>query len=467
MIKELRLLPPLAIGRLGSADAPLAAYELVVPEDDPLGFRRIEPRETLEVDPQSGAITRSAVPDAVEFRDATGAIRPVAPFLELFAIVEGAEDDLVPVTPALLEAAGYKLDSLQWEVAVANNKAWRRTGDPGDRMEAAVTLRDNYWRTPLAGRGAHLRDGCVLPLGHVQLVRPADAHPGIRLRFTPAQGLVYGAHAKRRTDMGVEEDDPVFKAHPERIIYDPGKGRWRGYVDTGVAVTSPGQIFAGSTNEDGLQQSWGYLDDECDGYVKVTLAKDGAPTLETTSHICAGPPTFAPDTLPIRVISDELEQMLLGPSVDSEAVTLKEAQDIVRRSLETIRLLNTAVMNGNPLHGRARVASTMMAQDTNDFGRHFEPIAAASIVDNLALQQLHRRLFAALGSGAAAWFGEALRRPEEIGDLSSNARRKMPAMMRGADGRALTLTRRQIDIVIRAAARAMAAPTAGKEDAHE
>ena len=134
MIKELRLLPPLAIGRLGSADAPLAAYELVVPEDDPLGFRRIEPRETLEVDPQSGAITSAAAPDAVAFRDAGGAVRPVAPFVELFAILDGAEDDLVPVTPALLNAAGYRLDSLQWEVAVANNKAWRRTGDAGDRI---------------------------------------------------------------------------------------------------------------------------------------------------------------------------------------------------------------------------------------------------------------------------------------------------------------------------------------------
>ena len=39
-IKELRILPPLAIGRLGSAPEPLDNYELEVPEKDPLGFRR-------------------------------------------------------------------------------------------------------------------------------------------------------------------------------------------------------------------------------------------------------------------------------------------------------------------------------------------------------------------------------------------------------------------------------------------
>ena len=38
---------------------------------------------------------------------------------------------------------------------------------------------------------------------------------------------------------------------------------------------------------------------------------------------------------------------------------------------------------------------------------------------------------------------------DEIGDLSDAGRRKMPAMMRGADGRHLTLTRRQVDQVRR------------------
>ncbi len=97
----------------------------------------------------------------------------------------------------------------------------------------------------------------------------------------------------------------------------------------------------------------------------------------------------------------------------------------------------------------------MVRQDTNDFERLYEPIMATSIVDNLAVVALHERVFDALSSGAAPWFSETLRRPEEIGDLSNLARRKMPGLMRNADGRALTLTHRQIKTVIRSAIQAM------------
>ena len=97
----------------------------------------------------------------------------------------------------------------------------------------------------------------------------------------------------------------------------------------------------------------------------------------------------------------------------------------------------------------------MVRQDTNDFERLFEPIMATTLVDNLAVRALHERIFNGLGSGAAPWFSDVLRRPEEIGDLSNAGPAKMPAMMRNADGRALTLTRRLINTIIKAAAGAL------------
>ncbi len=456
-IKELRLLPPLAIGRLGSSDQPLAAFELELSPDDPLDYRRIAPKETFEVDLDTGAIVRSYVPDSVRFKDDLGRIHPVSPFIELFAVLESAPDDLVPVTEQLLAEEGLTLAALTWDVQVANNKIHRRTGVEADKISAAAHIVADHERAALTGKCENFLPGRTLPLGHVQLIRPTAEHPEVRFRFTPAQGLVYGANAHRMTEGGDEEPDPIVTGPGwDRIIYDDTRGTWRGFIESAVpTLTNPGQIFAGANDAKGIWRSWGYLDDECDGLVRVALRRNGAPELFAVSHICAGPPTFAPDTLPIRVISDELEQIIHGHSVADEEIPIGEAEDIVRRSLETIRLLNTAVMNGNPMYGRRRVASTMVAQDSNDFVRYFEPIAATSLVDNLAMQQLHRRVFSALTSGGAAWFGEALRRPEEIGDLSSNARRKMPAMMRGADARALTLTRRQIDIVTRAAAAAM------------
>lgn len=180
----------------------------------------------------------------------------------------------------------------------------------------------------------------------------------------------------------------------------------------------------------------------------MTLAIAGK-TLTTFARIAAGPPTFAPDSIPIRTVADELDQVLLGDTVDAATVTLGEAEEIVRRAIELVRLMNTAAMNGNIIEGRINAASTMVRQDSNDFSRYFQPIMTPTSVDNHALLALHQNILAALRSGTGAWFAQTLRQPEDIGDLSDAGRRKMPAMMRGADGRLLTLTRRQIDTIVK------------------
>jgi hypothetical protein len=100
--------------------------------------------------------------------------------------------------------------------------------------------------------------------------------------------------------------------------------------------------------------------------------------------------------------------------------------------------MNTTAMNS--------AGNSMAGQDTRT-GRRFEPIMARALVDTVALEQLHMSLLVALRSGAAPWFADVLRDYDEVGDLSNRGRRKMPAMMRGADGRHLTLTRRQIALI--------------------
>jgi hypothetical protein len=109
------------------------------------------------------------------------------------------------------------------------------------------------------------------------------------------------------------------------------------------------------------------------------------------------------------------------------------------------------VLNGNTIDGRENPQSTLVRQDANDFGRLFAPTFAASIVDTLAVCALHERVITSLRSGCAPWFAQVLRRPDDIGDLSDKERRKMPALLRGADSRALTLTRRQISLIVKAA----------------
>lgn len=467
-ITEIRILPPMAIARLGASTTPLAAYSLASPEDKPLDFRRIVPQPTPEIDETTGAIVRVSTPATIQFKD-NGLIRPVAPFLEVWAVT--APDTLEPITLDLLKKEGLTLESISWSVEVANHKAFRRTQDPGDKITAKLEQITDHKSHPLLGTARNFLPGKKLPFGSVRFIKPTAKFPGIRLRFTPAAGHVYGSWEKRHTSDTETENDPVLL--PERIIYNK-KHKWFGYQedptsgDLSVAkLTNPGQIYAGYSNAKGIQTSWGYLDDSCDGFVAVELVHGGKKKpLRALAHISSGPPTFVPDAIPIRTVTDEFEQIIHGPLINpDEEVPIEEALEIVRRSLDTIRQLNTAVMNGNPVNGRLDVASTMVRQDSADFGRMFAPIAASSMVDQSAVRTLHERVFTALSSGSAPWFAHVLRHPEEIGDMTDQGRRKMPAMMRGADGRMLCLTRRQIQQILRAASGALFQPATQSEKA--
>lgn len=61
-IRELRILPPLAIARLGSAPEPVVNYTIDDDPDKPLEFRGLKPQETLVVDDATGEISRSFFP---------------------------------------------------------------------------------------------------------------------------------------------------------------------------------------------------------------------------------------------------------------------------------------------------------------------------------------------------------------------------------------------------------------------
>jgi hypothetical protein len=477
-IIELRILPPIAIGRLGNSGTPLAAYTLELSKEKPLDFRKVVPMETFKVHPKTGAI-RGQIPTSIQFKEAKsiddkdGKIHPVAPFLEVFAITDKEPELLVPLTTTLLHECGHDINDISWDVEVGNIKIFRRTNEKNDKIIAEIKGINDHEAKPLEGKCKNFIDGKTLPLGQVQFISPSKKYPEIRFRYTPAAGKVYGSSRFRfDPDKGKEVADKVI-CSDDLILYDINKGCWRGYAEKGTfdpTYTNPAQIFAGYANAAGDQVSWGYLDDECDGYVTVHLKTGKGKELIARAHIGAGPPAFAPDTLPVRAVVDELEQILLSTEVEGE-VGIEKAEELVRRAFETIRLMNSAVMNGNSTNGREDVASTMVRQDASDFSRLYEPIMATSLVDNLALRVLHERVFNGLSTGTAAWFADALRRPDEIGDLSNEGRRKMPALMRGADGRALCFTYRQINTIIKAAMNSIfqnGYPTSNEDDAsHE
>jgi hypothetical protein len=167
------------------------------------------------------------------------------------------------------------------------------------------------------------------------------------------------------------------------------------------------------------------------------------------ARIAAGPPTFAPDSMPVRTVADELEQAMYGPRFDEPATEaeLAEVREIVRHSLETVRLINTGQINKASLD-----RGVGMARMDAGLNRALEPIFEPSVADSLAIRARHERVLLGLESGSLVWFARILREYDEVGDLSTEGRRKMPALMRGADGQHLALTRRQV-AKIRAAAK--------------
>jgi hypothetical protein len=104
IVRDVFFRPPLAVARLGASATPLDNFEW---RDDPTihGAARtvIEPAITLEVAPDGSTVPYR--PSLIRFRDG-GALRPVAPFFELWARIEYTADDPEVADDGMQAAAG-------------------------------------------------------------------------------------------------------------------------------------------------------------------------------------------------------------------------------------------------------------------------------------------------------------------------------------------------------------------------
>lgn len=464
-IKQLRILPPFAIARLGSAREPMDNYAFDLDIDPnlakPLGYRRIKGQPTLIVNENSGAIEREHTPTTLEFKHGE-TIRPVAPFLEVFAVTDN--DELVALTVDLLEEHGLTVKDIAWQVRVSNRKMVRRTADEHDLVQAKIGWFSNHLSHTLKGECDNFVAKAFVNFGSVRFIKPNDDFPEIRLRFTPAAGLIYGPD---QSSEALAEKYPGYYQVPEdRQIYNHNESWYR--------LGDPEQQTSGETPNETLPPSlfaieppapsWlfnnkaisrGYLDDSCDGFVEVQLTLPDAAPLTATARICAAPPAMAPDSLFVRTLVDDLEQAIHGPEVAADEpaeVTRARAEDILRRAYETVRFMNVAVMNGNDFKGRPALSlDSMPEEEAAGTQRAIRPVMASGTVDTFAILTLHQQAYAALRGGAAPWFLRLLRSPDEVADFTDRGRRKMPALMCGADNNYLALTWRQIDTIRKAA----------------
>jgi hypothetical protein len=461
-IRSIRILPPMVIARFGSSPSPMDNYNINLPigaDGKPgTGFRKITPAPTLIIDDGDGSIRNVEIPTEVRFRDEAGRIRPIAPFLEVWVEFEEAEA-LVPLTLGHLTQRGLGAGDLKWRARAGNFKVYRRTDDPRDRVTADTQTFSDHGRHELIGHSANFKPGKCIPFGHMQYIKPTSANPEIRARFTPGAGRVFGPRAG---DPHVNDDVYFGATSGESAYAGLPRGRWdRYYIGNPGArsVTAPGDIFQGidigSAPGGSTKLSSGYLDDTCDGIIEASITVGGK-RHEAYARFAAAVPDFAPDSLPVRSIADDMEQIVLGPSVSApagpeEAAQIKtDVEDILRRGLETVRLTNTMVHNGNqPAADVLRFSNNTPGQQTT-YGRAFEPIfEPASLVEYFHAMEAHLRrlgdaIQAASLSEAFAGGMRRMRLPEEAGDLRKAKRGQMPAMMRGSDGLELVLTRRQL-----------------------
>jgi hypothetical protein len=461
IIKELRILPALAFARLGSSDLPLDNYTLEVEEDpmDPLdNYRRIKGAETLVVDETTGEITETITPSEVTFKK-DGKIRPVAPFLEVFAVT--GKDKLEPLTSGLLKRADIGPGCISWRVVVANRKVVRRTDDERDAVLAETEWFSDHDPQPLKGYCENfISPDRFIDFGSVRFIRPNAKFPEIRLRFTPAKGLIYGPKLSRK--------DPLIPA--SRAIYDVKKGTWYLYEVKPPRKPGPG-TGKGFQNETmppslyaitppappwlhgGKAISRGYLDDACDGFVEVSLKLPRGKRLLARARIASAPPLLVPDTFIVRTLADEFEQIIHGPEVsktEPPEVTRARAEDIIRRAYETVHFLNVAVMNGDNFGDRrAEDLDSMPAEEAFGTDRMMRPVfdKESGKVNTLSALQHHRVVFQWVRKGNAHLSLPYLRPPDKVADYTDSGRRKMPALMCGADNNYLALTYRQIDTI--------------------
>ncbi|EIM31157.1 hypothetical protein MicloDRAFT_00001470 [Microvirga lotononidis] len=334
------------------------------------GETAVIPDWTLRVLPDGSV--EPYLPGELRFRDGPQ-VRPVSPFFEVWVrLGENGSDPSTwrdaPLTPALLAAQGTNLTALVVTVDARNAKAARRTGQPqlvfgtfpavhirGD-YHAPVPL---YGTSPPASSRPMIPLGRGIPLGSVQLLRsrmqPTERSwsevvnvETVRLRFTPAKGLIFGPPAAAETT-------PLrpFPAVPvENAFLDPSAG-WFGASDVGAYGNPDAGRVEPSDTYDGAEApgesgrvgpSLGVIDDTCEARIQVTLTVPGSPELLARANVFVGPPDFAPDRRPFLSLADELNDRAGDATERSAALTgvaLDQwVEDLFERVFETIYLFN-------------------------------------------------------------------------------------------------------------------------------
>jgi len=356
----------MAVARLGGSDTPLDAF---VWREDPSteggGLTALEPAVSLRVE-DDGSVTPYR-PVELAFRDGD-LLRPVAPFLELW--VEYDDGSTEALTSTLLGALGGSLEGVHHQVSAANRKAARRSGDPACAF-AAVAHFDHATHEPTELMASSTGVRPLVPadhpisLGRVRAIRPVPGNGStgpeggaldvdadvLRLRFTPAKGLVYGppTAVEGVYDAGGEGRQLHYEiVPPERRTLNQDSA-WTDYTLNRPELRhpTPADTYDGSgdpTSPD--DRSWGVVDDTCDVVITTSVVL-GDITHVAQTRVFVGPPDYGPDKRPFVSLVDDLldrtepdVRVGAGSGGARGAPDALEVADLLRRVFETVSLDN-------------------------------------------------------------------------------------------------------------------------------
>jgi len=376
-IQRIFINPPIAIARLGGSTSPQSSYRWVqAPNPHSTGETTIEPDWTLQM--RSEGSVEPVLPDSLQFRDG-GLIRPVCPFLELWASVgaKGAAPAKwkdVPVTPDLLAKNGLSLKDLTITIDARNSKASRRTGKPQLQFGTFPKLKvsaEEFAPVPILASSPPsvpaeermIPPGKNIPLGFFQVIRsrtqpaPNVNQPWtqlenglskvnvevIRFRFTPARGHFYGPPFAAKLHRSDENGGLFAPVDPTRAFLN-AKAGWQNARADSTSPDQPADTYDGADiRENGPNPSLGVVDDTCEARIEVTLQLPNS-SLGAAANVFVSPPDFAPDRRPFLSLADELNDRSADNEERSRTMLKGEVdewvEDLFERVYETICLLN-------------------------------------------------------------------------------------------------------------------------------
>src|SRR5262249_21932984 len=158
-----------------------------------------------------------------------------------------------------------------------------RTGDPSCAYEAHLTVRGYDYRRqelraftpPQPGREPLVFKDHPIRLGWFQVIRPVGLQAMevdcsvLRVRFTPAEGKVYGPPTA--VSGPAPETARVHTIVPEENRILNPRASWSRYNSDFVAYDHPEPSNTYDGADIANNRSWGVVDDSCDGVLEAAL----------------------------------------------------------------------------------------------------------------------------------------------------------------------------------------------------